>query len=233
MHVNVGLVLKFMPNYMLNPAEYPEIGTRLDAVDDKFFSPRARPAAPGACADWKPAFERFSRIDNVATFYGQARKFADFLMTAGPDAEQQKDLDFLLTVGQIFPLIAYGQLILEQAELTGLDDDAVAQIRHHHPRLLVVRRRSARQADGDPAAAGLGARRHRRADARSGALRPDVEPCAGLQRRVRDEPLAIQGPLGDGADPLGDETGPTRRWGPTHSAMKQGPLGDGARPTRR
>ncbi|HNP55641.1 MAG TPA: acyl-CoA dehydrogenase family protein [Gordonia sp. (in: high G+C Gram-positive bacteria)] len=129
-HVNVGLVLKFMPNYMLNPAEYPEIGTRLDAVDDKFFFAQGPTRGAGRVqfADWKPAFERFSRIDNVATFYGQARKFADFLMTAGPDAEQQKDLDFLLTVGQIFSLIAYGQLILEQAELTGLDDDAVAQI---------------------------------------------------------------------------------------------------------
>ena len=29
-HVNVGLVLKFMPNYMLNPKEYPEIPTRND-----------------------------------------------------------------------------------------------------------------------------------------------------------------------------------------------------------
>ena len=29
-HVNVGLVLKFMPNYMFNPTEYPEIGTRND-----------------------------------------------------------------------------------------------------------------------------------------------------------------------------------------------------------
>lgn len=36
-HVNVGLILKFMPSYLLNPAEYPEIGTRLDAVDDTFF----------------------------------------------------------------------------------------------------------------------------------------------------------------------------------------------------
>ena len=27
-HVNVAQILKFMPNYMFNPAEYPEIGTR-------------------------------------------------------------------------------------------------------------------------------------------------------------------------------------------------------------
>ena len=45
-----------------------------------------------------------------------------------PDAEQQKDLDFLLNVGHLFSLIVYGQLILEQAALTGVDDDIVDQI---------------------------------------------------------------------------------------------------------
>ena len=57
-------------NYMLNPAEYPEIGTRLDAVDDKFFFAQGptRGAGRDAIRGLKPAFERFSRIDNVATF---------------------------------------------------------------------------------------------------------------------------------------------------------------------
>jgi len=50
------------------------------------------------------------------------------LGTAAPDAEQQQDLDFMLNVGQLFSLIVYGQLILEQAALTGVDDDIVDQI---------------------------------------------------------------------------------------------------------
>jgi acyl-CoA dehydrogenase len=37
-------------------------------------------------------------------------------------------LDFLLNVGHLFSLIVYGQLILEQAALTGLDDDIVDAI---------------------------------------------------------------------------------------------------------
>src|SRR5258705_12191805 len=36
-HVNVGLVLKFMPNYMLNPAEYPDIPTPNDPSVDLLF----------------------------------------------------------------------------------------------------------------------------------------------------------------------------------------------------
>ena len=45
-----------------------------------------------------------------------------------PGPEQQKDLDFLLTLGELFTLIPYGQLICEQASLRGLATDTVDQI---------------------------------------------------------------------------------------------------------
>ncbi|OBI78078.1 acyl-CoA dehydrogenase family protein [Mycobacterium sp. E740] len=129
-HVNVGLVLKFMPNYMLNPAKYPEIPTRDDAADDTFFWNQGptRGAAKVQFADWTPVYEQHLDIPNVGVFYGQATAFRDLLLTAAPDAEQQKDLDFLLNVGHLFSLIVYGQLILEQAGLTALDRDLVDQI---------------------------------------------------------------------------------------------------------
>ena len=129
-HVNVGLVLKFMPNYMLNPREYPEIPTRNDATDDTFFWSQGptRGAGKVQFADWTTGYEKHSSIPNVARFYEQAQAFKTLLMTAAPDAEQQRDLDFLLNVGHLFSLIVYGQLILEQAALTGLDDDVVDQI---------------------------------------------------------------------------------------------------------
>ncbi|MCW2732542.1 MAG: acyl-CoA dehydrogenase [Mycobacterium sp.] len=129
-HVNVGLVLKFMPNYMLNPKDYEEIPTRNDASDDTFFWNQGPTRGAGAIqfADWTPVYEQHSRIPNVARFYEQATAFRELLVTAAPDAEQAKDLDFLLNVGHLFSLIVYGQLILEQAALTGLDDDIVDQI---------------------------------------------------------------------------------------------------------
>ncbi|MGV0791140.1 acyl-CoA dehydrogenase family protein [Mycolicibacterium sp. XJ1819] len=129
-HVNVGLVLKFMPNYMLNPAEYPEIPVRHDPADDVFFWNQGptRGAGKVRFADWAPVYERHLGIPNVAVFYEQAKAFRDLLLTAAPDAEQQKDLDFLLNVGHLFSLVVYGQLILEEAALTGLEDDVVDQI---------------------------------------------------------------------------------------------------------
>ncbi|MGY4650074.1 acyl-CoA dehydrogenase family protein [Mycobacterium sp. URHB0021] len=129
-HVNVGLVLKFMPNYMLNPKQYPEIQTRNDAADDTFFWNQGPTRGAGAIqfADWNPVYESHVHIPNVARFYEQALAFRGLLTAAAPDGDQQKDLDFLLNVGHLFSLIVYGQLILEQAALTGLDDDIVDAI---------------------------------------------------------------------------------------------------------
>ncbi|MGV9713678.1 acyl-CoA dehydrogenase family protein [Gordonia sp. NPDC003424] len=129
-HVNVGLILKFMPNYMLNPAAYPEIPTRDDPADDVFFWNQGptRGAAKIQFADWTQVYEKHASIPNVACFYDQAQAFRQLLLTAAPDAEQQQDLDFLLTIGHLFSLIVYGQLILEQSALTGLDEDLIDQI---------------------------------------------------------------------------------------------------------
>ena len=129
-HVNVAQILKFMPNYMLNPADYPEIGTRNDPADDVFFWAQgpARGASKVQFADWATVYERRVKIPNVAVFYEQARALKELLLTAAPDPDQMKDLDFLLVVGHLFTLIVYGQLILEQADLLGLDSDLVDQI---------------------------------------------------------------------------------------------------------
>ncbi|MFY9765015.1 MAG: acyl-CoA dehydrogenase family protein, partial [Mycobacterium sp.] len=129
-HVNVAQILKFMPNYMFNPASYPEIGTRNEAADDVFFWAQgpARGASKVQFADWAAVYEKHVKISNVALFYEQARALKELLATAGPDADQMRDLDFLLVVGHLFTLIVYGQLILEQADLIGLGADLVDQI---------------------------------------------------------------------------------------------------------
>jgi acyl-CoA dehydrogenase len=129
-HVNVAQILKFMPNYMFNPATYPEIGTRNDPADDVFFWAQgpARGASKVQFADWTAVYEKHLEIPNVALFYQQAVALKELLATAAPDADQMRDLDFLLVVGHLFTLVVYGQLILEQAGLIGLDADLLDQI---------------------------------------------------------------------------------------------------------
>jgi len=129
-HVNVAQILKFMPNYMFNPTEYPQIGTRNDPADDVFFWSQgpARGASKVQFADWAAIYDKNSDIPNVARFYEQVQALKELLISAAPDADQQGDLDFVLVVGHLFTLVVYGQLILEQAELTSLDRDLVDQI---------------------------------------------------------------------------------------------------------
>lgn len=129
-HVNVGQILKFMPNYLFGPVEYPEIGTRLDASDDTFFFAQGPVGGAGKVrfADWTTPYTARTDVPNVAVFYEQAQALQALLQTAAPSAEQQKDLDFVLTVGHLFSLVVYGQLILEQAAITGLDDDLLNRI---------------------------------------------------------------------------------------------------------
>jgi acyl-CoA dehydrogenase len=129
-HVNVAQILKFMPNYMFNPASYPEIGTRDDPADDVFFWSQgpARGASKVQFADWAPVYERHTGVPNVGRFYEQVAAFKELLLTAAPDTDQQADLDFVLVIGHLFSLVVYGQLILEQAELTGTDTDLIDQI---------------------------------------------------------------------------------------------------------
>ncbi|QBJ98112.1 acyl-CoA dehydrogenase [Rhodococcus sp. ABRD24] len=129
-HVNVGLILKFMPNYLFNPASYPDVGTRTDPTDDEFFWAQGPTRGAGKVQfhDWTRAYEAFADVLNVARFLEQALALRELIATAGPDEAQREDLDFLLTIGHLFELVIYGQLILEQADIAGLDRDLLEQI---------------------------------------------------------------------------------------------------------
>ncbi|MFI6097818.1 acyl-CoA dehydrogenase family protein [Lentzea sp. NPDC051213] len=129
-HVNLALVLKFMPNYLFNPKEYPQTPSVHEPKDDDFFWHQgpARGLGKIQFQDWEPIYTEHAHLPNVALFHEQARAIKTLLTTAAPDAEQQKDLDFLLNLGHLFTLVVYGQLVLEQAKITGTDQHVLDQI---------------------------------------------------------------------------------------------------------
>ena len=49
-------------------------------------------------------------------------------MTAPPDKDQQRDIDFLLILGELFTLVAYGQLIIENAKIYRVEEGVIEQI---------------------------------------------------------------------------------------------------------
>ena len=129
-HVNMALVLKFLPSYLLQPTTLPEVPTRRDGADDAFLFRQgpARGLGKVRFADWRSSFDAFADVANVAVFREQAEGLVDLVTNAGPDSEQAKDLDLLLALGELFTLVVYGQLILEQASLAALDPDLLDQV---------------------------------------------------------------------------------------------------------
>ena len=129
-HVNMALVLKFMAAYLFDPAEYEAVPTRDDAADDEFLFRQgpARGLSKIRFHDWCAAYAEFAHVPNVARFTEQAEGLKTLLSTAPPSEDQIRDLDFMLTLGELFTLVVYGQLILEQAALTELPEDTIDQI---------------------------------------------------------------------------------------------------------
>ena len=78
--------------------------------------------------DYTKVLNKYKHLKNVAIFIEQSQVFKDFYAKASPDQAQGKDLDFMLTLGEIFTLIPYAQLILENAEYYDLSDDMIEQI---------------------------------------------------------------------------------------------------------
>jgi alkylation response protein AidB-like acyl-CoA dehydrogenase len=128
--VNLALVLKFLPAYLFDPQPYDDVPTRLDPADDTFLFAQGPARGLGAVRfqDWHVAYATYSHLDNVATFAAQADAFAEFLGANPPDEAQQGDFDLMLAIGELFTLIAYGQLICEQATILDLDADVVSGI---------------------------------------------------------------------------------------------------------
>ena len=128
-HVNIALIVKFMQNYFFNPAKYAAVPRRLDPVNDDYLFNQGATKGLGKIQfhDYRPVYDACT-LPNVQIFKEQIALFREFLFKATPDATQQKDIDFLLTVGEIFTLVVYGQLVLENAALMASDDDVVDQI---------------------------------------------------------------------------------------------------------
>lgn len=126
-HVNLALILKFMANYLFAPTDYAPVPTRLDPADDAFLFQQGPARGLGAIRfhDWRTAYDAHAHLPNVARFREQADGLCALLLEHAPTAEQQQDLDFLLEIGQLFALVVYGHLVLEQAELTGTDADVL------------------------------------------------------------------------------------------------------------
>jgi acyl-CoA dehydrogenase len=129
-HVNIQLIRKFMRNYFFNPAEYPPAAPDLSEKDDLFLFNQGPTKGLGKIQfhDYKPVFEANKGLPNVAAFMKQIAIFREMLEKAGPDEAQDMDPSWSLPLGEMFSIVVYGQLILEQASISGIDSDILNQM---------------------------------------------------------------------------------------------------------
>jgi acyl-CoA dehydrogenase len=128
-HVNMALIIKFMANYFFNPGEFPEIGQRNGTEDDRFLFNQGPTRGLGKIRfhDFNIAYNSIN-LPNLTVFKEQIRVLQELLMTAPPEKDQQRDIDFLLILGELFTLVAYGQLIIENAKTYKVEDEFIDQI---------------------------------------------------------------------------------------------------------
>ncbi len=128
-HVNIALIVKFMESFFFRPAELEPVGRRDDASNDDFLFDQgpARGLRNIAFHDYRRVFDRFD-LPNIAIFSEQAEAFKTMLALETPTEAQTRDTDWLLAVGEIFTLVVYAQLVLENAETYGIEPDLVDEI---------------------------------------------------------------------------------------------------------
>lgn len=128
-HVNIALIVKFMANYFFNPQEYSPVEKQDQPRNDDFLFNQGPARGLGKIRfhDYNDAYNMYD-LPNLAVFRDQIAALKDFLGGATPDADQQKDTDFLLSLGEMFTLVVYGQLILENAKIYQIEEALIDQI---------------------------------------------------------------------------------------------------------
>ena len=128
-HVNMALIVKFMKNYLFAQVDYPEIPRRTDSADDTFLFHQGPTKGLGEIHfhDYNLTYSRFD-LPNIEVFKAQIKAFRKLLMMAGPDEQQIGDIDYMLSMGELFTLVVYSHLILEKALMDDTDTDLLNQL---------------------------------------------------------------------------------------------------------
>ena len=129
-HVNMALIVKFMAGYFFNPDDsLPDIPECSLPNHDSFLFNQGPTRGLGQIRfhDYRSAYETVD-LPNAVIFKRQIKALASLLLSAPPDKQQSKDMDFLLSLGELFTLVAYGQLLIEKSRIDQIDDDLMDQI---------------------------------------------------------------------------------------------------------
>ena len=131
-HVNMILVVKFMQSVLFEgDSSLPEIPQVLDLKDDDFLfnqGSTSKGQSEIKFHSYEKTLATASDLDNLKTFISQVDVLKKLLTDEAPDSKQNKDTDFMLALGEIFTLVPYAQLIVEEANFAKIDRGVLDQI---------------------------------------------------------------------------------------------------------
>ncbi len=130
-HVNMALIAKLIPSFMFMPAEFEEVGRITDNRNDDFMftQGKTRGYAKTKFHDFNIAYQTRAHLPNVKVYLEQIEAYKKYLMISGAGlTEQMQDFDYLLAVGELFTMVAYGQLIIESANMEKVPDHVLNQM---------------------------------------------------------------------------------------------------------
>lgn len=130
-HVNMALIAKLIPSYMFMPGQFEEIGRITDNRNDDFMFKQGptKAYAKTKFHDYNPAYQSLSHLPNVKVFMEQIQAYKEYLMVSGQDLmKQMMEFDYLLAVGELFTMVAYGHLIIESAKIEKISDAVMNQM---------------------------------------------------------------------------------------------------------
>ncbi|HPS57773.1 MAG TPA: acyl-CoA dehydrogenase [Spirochaetota bacterium] len=128
-HVNMALVVKFITNYFFNPGQFPAIPSVADDRNDTFLLNQGPTSGLSRIQfhDYNIAYNS-KDLPNINVLKKQILVFKEFLAKATPTKAQNSDIDYLLAIGELMTVVAYGQLIIENAHLQKVEDDVLDMI---------------------------------------------------------------------------------------------------------
>jgi acyl-CoA dehydrogenase len=127
-HVNLSLVIKFLENYFSNHVNYPTIPKRNDPADDAYiFKQYSGGLAKVKFPDYRLAYEGVD-LPNVVVLKSQADMLKAFMEKATPGPDQRKNIDYMLAIGEMFSIVVYAQLILENCKIYAIEPDLTDSI---------------------------------------------------------------------------------------------------------
>lgn len=127
-HVNMALIIKFVVNYFFAAADYAEVQQQSEPKDDSYlFAQKTGGLSSIRFPDYSRCYEGFESA-NILIFREQVELFRNMLRTAKPTEAQSSDIDYMLAAGELFTLVVYAQLILENSTICETDGRVLEEI---------------------------------------------------------------------------------------------------------